>query len=164
MITVKTLTTNQIVFTAGIPNHCDMVLAAYCSHAGINAAHVRFLWETVDEIIPLQYQFKQPIIVRVVSVKEHTVNVYLNKQTLFATLYCPGRALTIQEVLKRINVKNGRLLEMDEVTPVLHRDIKAGESVYVQMQKKPNTSGGGPWLLIFILIITFLYPILRHRI
>lgn len=142
VVTVVTNETRQVVFRAGLPVHCDMVIAAMCSNvdalgAVVNTSHIRLLWETIDEIIPLNYHFKQPITVRVVSVKDHIINIYYKPQHLLTMLYCSGRSISVSDVMERIvkefpQFENERLVEIDAQTPVLHREVKAGESLYVQ--------------------------------
>lgn len=129
VVTVVTNETRQVVFRAGLPVHCDMVIAAMGA--------TRLLWETIDEIIPLNYYFKQPITVRVVSVKDHIISIYYKPQHLLTMLYCSGRSISVSEVMERIvkefpQFENGRLVELDAQTPVMHREVKAGESLYVQ--------------------------------
>jgi len=129
VVTVVTNETRQVVFRAGLPVHCDVVIAAMGA--------IRLLWETIDEIIPLNYHFKQPITVRVVSVKDHIINIYYKPQHLLTMLYCSGRSISVSDVMERIvkefpQFENGRLVEIDAQTPVLHREVKAGESLYVQ--------------------------------
>lgn len=129
VVTVVTNETRQVVFRAGLPVHCDMVIAAMGA--------TRLLGETIDEIIPLNYYFKQPITVRVVSVKDHIISIYYKPQHLLTMLYCSGRSISVSEVMERIvkefpQFENGRLVELDAQTPVMHREVKAGESLYVQ--------------------------------
>jgi len=142
VVTVVTNETRQVVFRAGLPVHCDVVIAAMCSNVDALGA-IRLLWETIDEIIPLNYYFKQPITVRVVSVKDHIINIYYKPQHLLTMLYCSGRSISVSDVMERIvkefpQFENGRLLELDERTPVLHREVKAGESLYVQSVAIPR--------------------------
>lgn len=132
VVTVVTNETRRVVFRAGLPVHCDAVIAALRS-----VTDIRLLWETIDEIIPLNYYFKQPITVRVVSVKDHIISIYYKPQHLLTMLYCSGRSISVSEVMQRIvkefpQFEDGRLLELDARTPVLHREVKAGESLYVQ--------------------------------
>lgn len=129
VVTVVTNETRQVVFRAGLPVHCDVVIAAMGA--------TRLFWETIDEIIPLNYYFKQPITVRVVSVKDHIINIYYKPKHLLTMLYCSGRSISVSEVMERIvkefpQFENGRLVELDAQTPVMHREVKAGESLYVQ--------------------------------
>lgn len=135
VVTVVTNETRQVVFRAGLPVHCDMVIAAMGA--------TRLLWETIDEIIPLNYYFKQPITVRVVSVKDHIISIYYKPQHLLTMLYCSGRSISVSEVMERIvkefpQFENGRLVELDAQTPVMHRQVKAGESLYVQSVAIPR--------------------------
>lgn len=141
VVTVVTNKTRQVVFRAGLPVHCDAVIAAM--GAVVNTSHIRLLWETIDEIIPLNYHFKQPITVRVVSVKDHIISIYYKPQHLLTMLYCSGRSVSVSEVMERIvkefpQFDNGRLVELDAQTPVLHREVKAGESLYVQSVAIPR--------------------------
>lgn len=161
-VTLITAETRETVFRAELPIQCDMLISAFCSALEINTpAHVRLIWETVDELVPLNYRFMWPIKLRVVSVKDHLIHVYIQNDKQLTSLYCPKRSRTIEDVMSFISLtypmfKGGRLLEMDEATPVLHREIKAGESVYIQALKREKLQSSVNWfgILFFIVLIT----------